>query len=231
MDARKRAQRSRGGLAAAGLGASLLATALCACASTPRAADPMRYRLGGSGTHWDVSGADPVLEDVLPLYPDFFRVVLDPSRSDDPDTLALRDDLEATPVTRSNYDALNAVAIGYFELNFRGEQARERDDAGLEFLSSGFRAAKLLGVPWRAYGEIQDPALRDAILDFFDDAGSGTKLGTARTVGRLVEIVRSLRRKETDPVRGARIEAMVARLRARADEQERSRASPGPARP
>ncbi|MGI9430573.1 MAG: hypothetical protein ACR2PQ_00065 [Myxococcota bacterium] len=196
---------------------------LSAC-TTPqaRADDPLRYRLAGSGSHWDVVGDDRVVDDLLPRYPEFFAVVLDPARTDEADLLPLRDDLEAEPVTRSNYDALNAVAVGYFELNHRGEVARRGQSAGgVGFLTSGFRAAHLLGVPWRAYGEIEDAALRDAILDFFEDAASGTKLATARTVGRLEGIVGSLAPKEPDPDRAQRIEALVAEIRTRAAAVER----------
>jgi hypothetical protein len=182
-----------------------------ACASAPEA-HPDRYRLARSGTHWDVVGEDRVLEDLRPRYPDFFVVVLDPSRSHEPDLRPLRDDLEHEPVDRRNYDALNAVAIAYFELNYRGEAARER--AAVGFLSAGFRAAKLVAVPWRAYGEIQEPRLRDAILDFFEDVASGEKLGSARTRSRLTRIVGSLERKESDPARLARIHDLVERLAA-----------------
>ena len=42
-----------------------------------------------------------------------------------------------------NFDALNALAIGYFELNFRAEAERGR---GFDFLSGSFRTAKLLAI-------------------------------------------------------------------------------------
>jgi len=178
-----------------------------ACASD---LGPERYRLAGSGTHWDVVGEDRVLEDLKPRYPGFFEIVLDPSRSDEPDLLALREDLEREPADRRNYDALNAVAIAYFEMNYRGEAARRGND--LRFLSAGFSAAKLVAVPWRAYGEVESPHLRDAILDFFADIATGEKLGTARTRGRITRIVASLEKKESDPARLERIRALVAEL-------------------
>jgi hypothetical protein len=185
---------------------------LSACATPP--VDPLRYRLAGSGSHRDVVGSDRVLEDLLPRYPDFFEVVLDPARSDEANLLPLRDDLEGDPVSRRNYDALNAVAIAYFELNHRGEAARlSASTSGIGFLTSGFRAAHLLAIPWRAYGELEDDGLRDAVLDFFDDAASGTKLSTARTIGRLEAIVGSLSTKEPDPRRATRIRELVARIR------------------
>jgi hypothetical protein len=66
-------------------------------------------------------------------------------------------------------------------------------------------------VPWRAYGEIRDPRLRDAILDFFEDAASGEKLGTAGTAPRVSRVVASLERKEPDPARRGRILRLAAR--------------------
>jgi hypothetical protein len=75
----------------------------------------------------------------------------------------------------------------------------------MEFLTAGFRAAKIVGVPWRAYGDVSDPQLRDAILDFFADVASGEKLATQRTRGRIVPIVASLESKEPDPGRRERI--------------------------
>ena len=191
-----------------------------ACAGDP--SGPLRYRLAGSGTHWDTVGTDRVLDDLMPRYPEFFSVVLDPAQSAEPDLLPLRDDLESEPVSRRNYDALNAIAIGYFELNHRGEAARlGGSTTSVGFLSAGFRAAHLLGVPWRAYGDIEDGRLRDAILDFFSDAASGTKLSTARTVGRLEKIVASLLPKEDDPARAARIDELVLEIHESAAAVER----------
>ncbi len=187
---------------------------LLACSSPlsdAREVDPARYRLTGSGSHWDRVGEDRVLDDLLPRYPNYFAHILDPKRGDEDDLYELREDLERQPADRRNYDALNAVAIGYFEINYRHETLR---GGGLAFLSQGFRAAKLLAVPWRAYGDASEAALRDAILDFFDDVASGEKLATRRTAPRVTPVVESLARKETDPARLARIEALVARLRA-----------------
>ena len=78
-----------------------LATVLLAvaCLSAP---GPERYRLTASGSHWDVVGRDRVLEDLRPRYPGFFAVVLDPARSDEPNLLALREDLERQPTSRRN---------------------------------------------------------------------------------------------------------------------------------
>ena len=197
-------------------GVLLLLYVTLACAS-----DPSRYRLSGSGTAWDVAGEDRVLEDVRPLYPELFDVVLDPSRSDEPVLLPLREDLEHTPVDRRNFDALNAVAIAYFEINYRGEQSREGQ--GMEFLTAGFRTAKLVAVPWRAYGDVAEPRLRDAILDFFADIASGEKRASQRTRVRITRIVASLERKEPDPARRERILRILHTLeeaQAEADRQE-----------
>lgn len=172
----------------------------------------MRYRLSHSGTYWDVVGSDRVFEDLRPRYPEFFKVVLDPAYTEDADLRPLRRDLEHVPVDRRNYDALNALAIAYFELNYRSEAARQRAD--LRFLSSGIRLAHLVAIPWRAYGEIHDPHLRDAILDFFQDVSRGEKLGSAPTRGRLAGVVASLEKKETDPGRLSRIRRIAATMAA-----------------
>ncbi|MBW2245392.1 MAG: hypothetical protein JRH01_25775 [Deltaproteobacteria bacterium] len=179
------------------------------CASPPPL-DPMKYRLADTGSGWEVAGADRVLEDLAPRYPDFFEVVLDRSHSEDPPTGDLRDDLEKQPVDRSNYDALNAIAIGYYEMNHRGELARESGDVA--FISAGFRAAKLVAVPWRAYMEIEDLALRTAIVEFFEDVATGEKQDSARTMGRLAKIVESLEPKEDDLALRTRLEQLTERL-------------------
>ncbi len=187
----------------------LVAIALLACAAAPY---PMRYRLANSGDHWDVVGEDHILDDLRPRYPEFFELVLDPAKTQVPNLLRLRDDLERTPVDRRNFDALNSLAIAYFELNYRAESSR---GVGLGYMSQSFRSTKIVAVPWRAYGEIEDAALRNAILDFFDDAASGEKLGSAATASRLVRIVSSLESKETDVARLERIRGIVAALGAK----------------
>lgn len=176
-----------------------------ACSSAP---DPFRYRLSGSGTHWSVSKEDRILDDLRPRYPEYFETLLDPAAHHDLDLRALRDDLEHRPVDRRNYDALNAVAIGYFELNYRAEAVRGE----MNYLTESFRVAHLLAIPWRAYSEIDDPALRDAILAFFEDAASGEKLGSSATAPRLKAVVASLEAKEPDAARRERIRALVVRL-------------------
>jgi len=174
----------------------------------------MQYRLSGSGTHWDVNGNDRVFDDLRPRYPDFFEIIVDPAKSRVPNLRFVRDDLERDPVDRRNYDGLNAIAIAYYETNYRAEAGR---GDGLAYLALSQRSAKLLAVPWRAYGEVHEPALRSAILDFFEDAGSGEKLHTERTAPRLLDVVRSLGKKETDPKRAARIATLTQLLSSKAE--------------
>jgi len=182
--------------------ALLLAIFVLACAGAPgRGPEPARYRLTESGEQWSTSGEDRVLDDVQLRYPEFMRNVLDPRQRGDLDIRPLRRDLEHVPVDRRNFDALNAVAISYFELNHRAEA----EPGGPGYFDHSFRAAKLLALPWKAYGLVPDPHLRDAILDFFEDAGSGEKLDTASTAPRLARIVASLEAKETDAGRRQRI--------------------------
>jgi hypothetical protein len=171
--------------------------------------NPEQYRLTESGSHWDVSGRDRVFDDLRPRYAEFFDIILDPTKARVPDLLTLRDDLERSPVDRRNFDALNAIAIAYYESNFRAESSR---GDGMVYLALSQRCAKLLAVPWRAYGETTEPALRSAILDFFQDASSGHKLEAASTAPRLIRIVRSLEKKESDPDRITRIREVTRSL-------------------
>ena len=69
-------------------------------------------------------------------------------------------------------------------------------------------------MPWRAYREIGDPALRDAILEFYTDIVRGEKDHAADTAPRLVRLVRSLEKKETDPPRQERIRLLGDELSA-----------------
>lgn len=188
--------------------AFVFALAVAACAE---GTEPTGYQLAHSGTHWDVTRSGRhIVDELQPRYPEFFQVILDPADSREPDLRPLRDDLERDPVGPHSYDALHAVAIAYFELNYRANAS----PGGLNYLSDNFRAAKLLALPWQAYGRVEDGALRDAILDFFEDAGSGEKLATATTAPRLARIVASLEEKETaHEGRRARIGHLVRELR------------------
>ena len=171
-----------------------------------------RYRLAGSGTHWDEVAGERIVEALRVRYPAFFDIVLEPSETREPDLRALRDDLERQPTSPANYDALHAIAVGYFELNYRAQS----DRGGSRFFADSFRAAQLLAVPWRAYAEIGDPRLRDAILDFFEDAGTGENLLARETAGRIEPVVASLEAKESDPERCRRIEGVRRRILAAA---------------
>jgi hypothetical protein len=189
---------------------SLLAAWLClaACGASP---DPLSYQLSHSGDHWDVVAGRDFIPELEERYPEYFRVILDPSDTREPDLRPLRDDLERIPSDARSYDALHALAVGYFELNYRAN-ARP---GGPTYLSDNFRAAKLVAVPWSAYGKVDDPTLRDAILDFFEDAGLGEKLGAAATAPRLARVVESLASKESqDIARRERIHELSARLAA-----------------
>ncbi len=191
-----------------------LVTALLALACATRS-DPWSYRLAGGGAHWTSGADDPLLVSLSERYPAFFEVMLDPGQTREPDLRPLRHDLEREPVDQGNYDALNAVAMGYFELNWRAAES----PGGNTYFADSFRAAKLLSLPWRAYGLVDDGQLRDAILDFFEDAASGDKPGTAATAPRLAGIVASLEAKEQRPDRRARIHALAEELRQRAERQ------------
>jgi len=188
--------------------ALLALVGLVGCATPPTNGGPEHYRLTESGEQWNVAGDDRVLEDLHRRYPEFLGHVLDPMQRGDFDLRSIRRDLEHVPVDRRNFDALNAIAISYFELNHRAEA----DPGGPGYFDDSFRAAKLLALPWKAYGLVDDPDLRDAILDFFEDAGTGGKLDTASTAPRLARIVESLESKETDAVRLARIRSLSDRL-------------------
>ena len=192
------------------LAVGLIVLGHTACAAS-QAASPRRYRLAESGSLWAVSGSDRVLDDLRPRYAEFFDVILDPTKARVPNLRILRDDLEHVPVDRRNFDALNAIAIAYFETNHRAESGR---GDGLVYLALSQRSAKLLAVPWRAYGETFEPELRAAIIDFFEDAGSGRKLDSAATAPRLVRIVSSLEKKEQDPHRIERIRSLTRSLEA-----------------
>jgi hypothetical protein len=170
---------------------------------------PKRYRLSGSGGHWDAVGDDPVVTDLRRRYPEYFEIVLDPGAPEEANLRTLRDDLERAAVDRRNFDALNSIAIGYFELNYRAQA----DLGGSHYLANSFRAAKLIAVPWRAYGEIEDGPLRDAILDFFEDAATGDKLAAQQTAGRLERVIAALEPKEDDAARRQRIQRLLRRLR------------------
>ena len=118
----------------------LLTLLVLACAASP---DPARYRLAESGSQWETVGEDRILHDVQRRYPEFFAVILDSTTSREPDLRPIREDIERQPTDRRNYDALNAIAIAYFELNARAEA----DRGGSNYLSDSFRSARLVAFP------------------------------------------------------------------------------------
>ena len=120
--------------------AIVIASLLVACASPPPS--PERYRLSAATDRWDVIGSDAVLEDLAPRYPEFYAALFESGKSVERPAHDLRQDLERSPVTRSNYDALNSIAIAYFEINHRAESQRHSE--GLGYLSTSFESAKLL---------------------------------------------------------------------------------------
>ncbi len=176
----------------------------CSAASPP---SPECYRLRESTVAVTI---EEIPADLRERYPEFFAVVMDPSNFSDPDLLTLRDDLEREPISRTNYDSLNSIALAYFAVNLRAETER----GGENYLRNSFRAAKLIAVPWRAYGTTPNPSLRSAILDFFEDIASGAKRQSRRTAARVGRIVSSLEKEEEDPERRARIADLARRLSA-----------------
>lgn len=171
----------------------------------------MRYRLADTGEVWSEGEGEVVLAEVRALYPEFFAELLDPTIVREPDLRPIRRDIEHAPVDRRNFDALHAVAIAYYEYNYQAES----DRGGDLYLANSMLAAKIVAVPWRAYSEVDDAGLRDAMLDFFEDAASGQKLGSATTAPRLARIVGSLAKKEADPARRGRIEALARAIEAK----------------
>ncbi len=181
-----------------------------ACASEP---ELHRYRLVGSGSAWSGGEHGTVIAELRERYPAYFEIVLDPTSPVDPDLRPLRRDLEKHPVDRANFDALNAIAIGYFEMNARTRPDSDTGEGGSTYFADSFRTAKLIAVPSRAYSEILDPSLRDAILDFFEAIAADQKPWTRAAGTHLVRILGSLEQQESDPVRKARIRQLVTQLR------------------
>jgi len=208
---RGRRPRARRGLVVV---AGLATLVLAACAAPAGPTGAARYRLAGSDGGRSDSTGDTLLEDLRARYPVLLRQVFDPDSRVDLDLRAVRRDLEHVPVDRRNFDALNAVAISYFEL----DQRARLDPGGPAYFDHSFRAAQLLAVPWHAYAEVAAPALRGAILDFFEDAGAGKKHHGSATAARLGPIIASLEAQEGDPGRRARIRALARSLEGAAPE-------------
>ena len=142
-------------------------------------------------------------------YPELFAAVDTPDRLEEIDTRILRADLFRQPVGPGNYRALWATAVAFFELHGRAEKQR---GGGLYFAYS-FQATKMIAVPWRPYGELPDPKLRSAILDFYEDVLFGEKPGLSAVRGRYIRIVSDLGEKERDPALQTRIGEMLRRAK------------------
>ena len=113
---------------------------------------------------------------------------------------------------RRNFDALNAVAIAYFELNYRAEAAACRVEAASSSSSGLSRAPICSRCRGARTGRLEATpcAMRPR---FLRRRRHRDKLSTARTIGRLEAIVGSLSTKEPDPRRATRIRELVARIR------------------
>ncbi len=187
------------------------------------------YRLVDSGAHWEIADGKLLLEDLKRRYRDYFELIFDPVTNRVPELKDLRADLEHRPTDRRNFDALNAIAIGFFEISYRAEAQK---GSGLHYMGQSFRAARVASVLWRAYGEAGDDRLRDAIIDFFEDAAKGQKLGARTTARTLAQMVASIQRQEKDPVRAARLRRASQSLRRGgidpADPRRDPRSMPGP---
>jgi cellulose biosynthesis protein BcsQ len=168
------------------------------------------YRLVDSGSHWEIADGKLLLDDLKQRYRDYFELIFDPVTNRVPELKELRADLERHPTDRRNFDALNAIAIGFFEISYRAEAQK---GSGLHYMGQSFRAARVASVLWRAYGETRDDRLRDAIIDFFEDAANGQKLGARTTARTLAQMVASIQRQEQDPVRAARLRRASQSLR------------------
>jgi hypothetical protein len=188
------------------ISAGLCALGLAACQSSPdvSAAPELGYRF--RDVRKPVQTAEG--ERLLAKYPEFFAVLDVDYPAAEADVRVVRADLVQEPTDMSSYDALNAVAVVFFELHRRAE--RSRGNGATSFLGTNFRATKVMAVPWRAYGGVKDPALRSSILDFYEDLLLGNKSGVRAARGRFTTTVESLLKWETDPGMRARIESLVA---------------------
>jgi cellulose biosynthesis protein BcsQ len=196
-------------------------------------ASPLGYQLAGASSHSELPEGKRLLAELRARYPHFFELIFDPVTNRVPELEELRADLERHPADRRNFDALNAIAVGFFEISYRAEAQK---GSGLHYMGQSFRAARVAAVLWRAYGETRDEGLRDAIIEFFEDAASGQKLGARTTARTLAQMVASIQRQEPDPVRAARLQRASQALRrggaepADARRDPRSTTSPRPSR-
>jgi cellulose biosynthesis protein BcsQ len=190
-------------------------------------ASALGYRLAARNPHWETAEGRRALADLEQRYPAFFELIRDPVTNRVPELKELQADLERHPTDRHSFDALNAIAIGFFEIGYRAEAQR---GSGMHYMGQSFRAARVAAVLWRAYGETRDPRLRDAIIDFFEDAASGEKLGARTTARTLAQMVASIQRQEQDPARAARLQRAAQLLRRGGADPGEARRDPRPTR-
>lgn len=188
------------------VGAGLCCLVLAACHSSPQgsAAPGPGYRF--RDVHEPIETAEAAR--LSGKYLEFFEVLTAGYATEDADVRVVRADLVREPTDPSSYDALNAIAVVFFELHRHAERAR--GGGGSVFLRANFRATKVMAVAWRAYGEVDDPRLRSSILDFYEDMLLGDKPGLRAVRGRFTPTVESLLKWETEPELRARIEGLVA---------------------
>jgi len=167
------------------------------------------YRLAARGVQLQEDG-QRLLDQLKTRYRDFFAMILDPVTSCVPDMKDLQADLERHPADPRSFDAVNAIALGFFEISYRAEAQK---GSGMHYMGQSFRAARVAAVLWRAYAEVRDERLRNAIIDFFEDAARGEKLGARTTSRTLAQMVASIERQETDPARAARLQRASHALR------------------
>jgi cellulose biosynthesis protein BcsQ len=173
------------------------------------APEDLGYRLAVRGVQLQEDG-QRLLDQLKTRYREFFAMILDPITNCVPDMKELQADLERHPVDQHNFDAINAIALGFFEISYRAEAQK---GSGMHYMGQSFRAARVAAVLWRAYGEVGDERLRNAIIDFFEDAARGEKLGARTTARTLAQMVASIERHEQDPARAARLQRASHALR------------------
>src|SRR5262249_31086767 len=125
------------------------------------APEALGYRLAAGGVQLEEDG-QRLLHELKARYRDFFAMILDPVTNCVPDMKELQLDLERHPVDQRNFDAVNAIALGFFEISYRAEAQK---GSGMHYMGQSFRAARVAAVLWRAYGEVRHERLRSAVID------------------------------------------------------------------
>ena len=164
-----------------------------------------RYRLGDGTPNSD---DETLFGELEPRYREFFVAALDPAGRCEPVHETLRADLEREPVDRRCFDSLNALALAYFRMH----AARLNPESRLGSLRLSLRSAKVCAELPGVYDKTADSRLRDAILDFFEDAARRERTSPRTASRRLAPLVESLGREESDPARIARIRSLRIQL-------------------